>query len=584
MVCNYRRVKQNRNCLLPCFTHESAHKTSSRHKSGNSINTEQTINHNNISNNKPNVQLPCPIPSTPSSTSSSSAASSEKHANFYDIENIESKTNNNQSSNQIESTPCFGNSSMQNKTNKSHKVSRKKRLSKIFNNILNFNLNFIFNTNFKYILLAAFISYLAINLIVCILYSKVDLPFSSLLPSQSYLSKHMEYHQKYFSLGPVIMLNFIKPLNYNDNRTYSNMRSLIDDLKNVKGMTQFELSWLEETKAKQKEKSYYQEEKCKDIDSFDCFYDSLNEVLNFPQYYDDVNFATKNKTNSTNEKNFEITSSRVYIQFETFLGTMDELKLMNSLKSLAEEKYNMTKDKLILFSPVYLYLEQLDEINISFISIFILAFECIFLGGLVLIFDLKSVLILMLAASSLLLSIFSNVFIMGISLNVVTLFQFIMVPFFIFDFFYHTAYLFLFKNENSTKKKIIINNNNVSITSKSLIPEESSSNCSMSSLENKNNGLFKFFCGKRSSVESEKARILYLKFIFNNYTQTTCSYLIFNLFFSFFFMCFCSTYNFHTLFIILTSISLNLLIHLLLFYPVLLVQFGPCWSERKNLL
>ena len=434
-------------------------------------------------------------------------------------------------------------------------IKYSKQMVKILYNIFCFNSNILLETNFKYLLIVMFILFFFFNILVCVFYSKVDLPLNKLIPQESYLKHHMENHFKYFNLGPVLILNFIKPLYYKNNQTYFKIRSLLNDFKSLNGISKFEINWLEEAIKKSKTNAQYYPECQDNIYEIDCFHRSIREVLSEPQNWNDVNFFMNNYSNQSKE--LFINSHRIYLQIENFSGTVQDLKLMNSLKYLADKKYDFKRDDLIIFSVVFKYLEEMNEIIPSIFSFFLLTFECLFFIGLLLSFDLNSIFILVLIYVSTVFSIFSFTFIFDVTLNIVTLFQYIMVPSLVFEFFFHTPYLFLYKSVEITN---LNNLKNPYFTSKNgmHIPDTSS---------------------RVSFVKAGKYRIKYIKFVFNSFTKTSCSYLFYNLIFSFIFMCSCSTYSFHTFFIMLISTCFSIFIHLTFFYPVILFQFGTQWKK-----
>ena len=70
-----------------------------------------------------------------------------------------------------------------------------------------------------------------------------------------------------------------------------------------------------------------------------------------------------------------------------------------------------------------------------------------------------------------------------------------------------------------------------------------------------------------------------IKFLMKNCIDITFIYLFILSIISFIIMFNCVTYNFHSLFLILMITCVNILIHLCLFYPNLLILFGTCWKN-----
>jgi hypothetical protein len=119
---------------------------------------------------------------------------------------------------------------------------------------------------------------------------------------------------------------------------------------------------------------------------------------------------------------------------------------MHNMRWLAESRYHFARDEIMIFSTVNPYLEQLDEIGQSFLSIVILNVEAVVFIAFFLLFDLRSIFLLALALTSCFTSILASMVYLGLSLNIVTLGHFIMMPAFLCEFFLATSYLFVFKS------------------------------------------------------------------------------------------------------------------------------------------
>lgn len=484
---------------------------------------------------------------------------------ILNIDNLNESTNlgnNNRASNILNSKINF-------KNEKPESI----RKYKLINAILFNKTKYLFGKKIKYLLFALFVINLVFNFTYYVLNSNQKLPMKDLQPIESYLSKHLDYHYKYFELGPPVTINFIKPMNYWENQTYFKIRSFLNESKNLLGMTLTEINWIEETRMDiDKSINFYPE--CERPESAGCFYLAMQSVLSQDQNKDDVNFIIKNTSAPIDENNFVITSSRVYLQMKNFTGSTDDLNLMLQIKDLAEEKYNFGKDDLIIFSPIFIYLEQMNEIYPTFIAIFLISFECIFLGSFVLMFDLRTIFILIIVEISFFISILANMVMLEISLNIVTQMHLIMLPAFLFEFFYHKAYLFLFKVQSNKKLKFIRSLQSSVTTSSEFI------NFANGTIENKKffNLIPKFW---QSNKQLEKIKLKRLKFAFDKISTTSALFFLFIAIFSLNFMYYCTTYNFYTLYLLLLSICLNLFLHLSIFYPVILVLFGTCWINKK---
>ncbi len=449
--------------------------------------------------------------------------------------------------------------------------------------------------NYKYIVFFVFILYFTLNLVIIANNAKSDLPLIDLMPSESYLHEHMKNHEKHFALGPMLMVNFIKPLNYAHPETYDKIDSFIKDAQKINGITEFTLSWLLSTKKNQKVQM--DNELC--ATENECFFNGLAQTRGEDTYFDDVNLVENNRSF------IEISSSRMYLQMSKYTGSYDEVETWDNLQALAEEKYNFTKNDLFFFSSVYIFIEQLREIFPSVLSIFILSVECMFFGALVLVFDLKSIFIQLMIGSSLIVSIFSNLSLFGVSLNIATLFQLIMLPAFLFEFLFYTLYLFLYQTNSIESNHQFISENLHLITITNQIEEtkakkdifhgttsQNLSNCSAETssgisqvtpnsliTHDVNEELEKIVAFKPDWKETMKKNNI--KFLMNESTDISFIYLIIMFLFCLSLIKNCHTYNFHSLFLILAITCFNILVHLYFFYPNLLLLIGTVWRTSK---
>lgn len=466
------------------------------------------------------------------------------------------------------------------------------KLHKIFDNWSYYKFNFLYNTKFKYVITALFSAYMVANMFVCSYKLQINIPISDLLPTQSYLSKHMRYHLTDFELGPMIMLSFLKPItNFSNTQDFDRMQKFVSDVKQVKGVAGFELNWMTGFLQNKKDNANYFSG-C-ELDSF-----SLDLVKSQANYEDDAFYRVVNETknNLTNEV-VVLDKSRVYVQLEGFTGSVSELNVMEDINYLAFEIYKYPRDELIIFSSVYLFLEQLGEIFPAIISLVAILIEGIFIVSLLYIFDLKSIIIEIFLLISLILSIFSNLYIFGITLNIVTMFQMIMLPAFLIEFLSYTMHLFLYKSQSELRL-----NKGAKPATKPLIYNDSTKSASISSTES-----YEIYATKNDEIETtplseayttevnktpneqvklkapsiKEIRFKRLQFAFNNSINLTSLYLIFISAFSFTIMDQCSTYNFHTLSLFLLITCMNTFFHMHFFYPNLLNLFGTCWTNKR---
>ncbi|CAF0838566.1 unnamed protein product [Brachionus calyciflorus] len=390
----------------------------------------------------------------------------------------------------------------------------------------------------KILIISIFFLYTTFNTYNFFINSNSDVPLKNLIPNESFMKKFLKSHSEYFKLGPVVIFNFIKPFKYWNENVYFKIQNLLEDAKKINGINpDFELNWIKEAKNDLITlKDIYEE--CSDLHSLDCFLKSISSPLSLEQNEDDAYFKVNNisyryhnlkddflslDSFKPNEENFEISSSRVYLTMNKFDGTQEDLNLMKTLKNLAQQKHNFSNEDLIIYSYVFLYLDQIEEVFPSILSIIILSIELMSLTILIFLFNLKLFLIMFLITSSCLVSIVSNLITFGITLNIVSLMHSLFVPVIIFESFLCTNYAFLVEPNNFHYKRI---------------------------------------------------------------SDITSIYFFFISFLGLIFMITCNSYSFQVLFIVLMSTCTNLSIHLFLLYPILLsfIKAKPCEQTRNNVI
>jgi hypothetical protein len=159
----------------------------------------------------------------------------------------------------------------------------------------------------------------------------------------------------------------------------------------------------------------------------------------------------------------------------------------------------------------------------------------------------------------------ASMFLFDISLNVVTLLQFIMLPAILNEFFVYPTYLFLYISERKRRKihhfGLRMLRNIFTLSTKS---HTATGKISEQSVE--------------WNMPAPERVIARGNFSYSRSSRMSVKFLLCTLIFSVMFMAFCQTYNFSALFILLGSTFFNLIIHLYIFYPILLNYFGPNWS------
>jgi hypothetical protein len=214
-----------------------------------------------------------------------------------------------------------------------------------------------------------------------------------------------------------------------------------------------------------------------------------------------------------------LNANRLFLQFTDFDGSKLQLNAYKDVEYLAYNVYNYTRDELLVYTPIGPYLEQIDELKSSFLIICMLSVESLLIAQFFYIFDLRLVYISALINTSLFASIMSIMYLLNVTLNIVSLMHFLMIPAIMNEYFAYINYTY------------------------------------------KYNELF--FKHKQMNL---------IKFLFKNFINTSSIYLCFCLISSFL-LVFSQTFSFQVLFKIFISLFLNLILHLYLFYPLLLRCF-----------
>lgn len=435
--------------------------------------------------------------------------------------------------------------------------------------------NILFASKIKWIILVTFFVYASVNFMICIKYFKVDLPIIDLIPKESFLRQHMVNHMELFSIAPIIIITIFKPISYWKPETYEILNNLSDATMNYHMVdNRLKVFWLDDLYANAESKAAFFPS-CKAPIEYSCFFSTFRDnTLGFQFYEDDVsvNASVKKKNFVANESDpFDIYASRLYFQMKSFTGTQAESDMMHDLNYIANEyaqKLNLSSDSIITYSAVYIFLEQFEEVLASFITMIILNIEFIIFTAFFIIFDLRSLLILLTINISLITSIISNMFLINLSLNISTLYHFLILPALLSEFFLYTAYSFtvlngpkdgLSKNPSTSEMKSLVSGEN------SPLHGIESDNISMEPRD--------------IEINHSSDRLNRLRIIFDQYIVDSSIYLFNVAMVGFGFMIFCTTYNFNALFWLLMIFIFNILIHLFLFYPILLLFLGTCWKR-----
>ena len=108
-------------------------------------------------------------------------------------------------------------------------------------------IDMIIYSNIKYVIVIVFVAYFVFNATVLQVNYKANLSAADLIPRPSYLRKHLINHFQLFDIGPIIMIAFMKPIDYWNRTTFTAIRSLLDDIHSLKSVEpRFEMNWLQD--------------------------------------------------------------------------------------------------------------------------------------------------------------------------------------------------------------------------------------------------------------------------------------------------------------------------------------------------
>lgn len=168
----------------------------------------------------------------------------------------------------------------------------------------------------------------------------------------------MVNHQTLFNLGPVVTIAILKPLNYSDMSTVKKIGNFLDTEMSFSSVNdKLQVNWLEDLYTNIKDQGQFYE-RCRAPIQHECFQDTLQQtVVNFDFYQDDV-VASPIRNGSTD---IVITKARFYLFMKEFTGSMEESEHMHEMRRVADEnakQLNISTNDIIVYSPVYIYLEQ----------------------------------------------------------------------------------------------------------------------------------------------------------------------------------------------------------------------------------
>ncbi len=426
--------------------------------------------------------------------------------------------------------------------------------------------NFLFLSKIKRsFILACFFAYLAFNIVIICHKFTINLPIVDFIPTQSFLKEFMQKHMDLFNIGPIITIAFLKPVDYWEPAVFDSIKKFKTDAMSLPLMNkQLSISWLDDLSFNARANSDFFSI-CRPPLKLSCFEQTFTEtVTNFDFYKNDAILINHNDS-------FQITASRFYLSMGNFTGNLNERDLMHNLKQLSDNQaseLNLTSSDLIVYSPVYIYLEQLDELLHTFLSILVISIESFTIISFFFLLDLPSIFFIFLINLSLILSTVANLILMGFTLNIVTVYNFLLLPALLNEFLIYSSFLFL-ANKASKCIQMTVDGENKS----QIVSPYNESEMLVDDIELKSSGQSNELDTDFGGDERSKR----MHVVFDSCIIPSSSYVVNVVMFAFGFMYYCSTYSFSSLFLFLMSFSFNLTMHMLVFYPALLLRTGTIW-------
>lgn len=312
---------------------------------------------------------------------------------------------------------------------------------------------------------------------------------------------------------------FLKPLPYWKPATLYHISELVTDLMSEPNMNhKLILSWIEDVYSNIKLKSEFYKS-CQSPAQLTCFKETFAETVHFDFYHRDT---------SQSNAAFEITASRMYLSMQNFTGSLAERDLLLRLKSIATEhsaSLNLTASDIVIYSPVFPFLEQLDELVPSTVSILMLSLESIAFVSFFLLLDVRSVWLLFLMTGSLGICTIGGLSLYSISLNVSSLYHLLLLPGMLSEFMMTMGHVFLLAQGEEKNRR--------------------------------------------------------LKIVFDEVAKPTGEYVNIPVLLGFGLMRLCTTYSFNALSTLIMIFGINVWLHVLIFYPAVLMITGTCWWKKN---
>lgn len=292
----------------------------------------------------------------------------------------------------------------------------------------------VLKTPFKIGIIFIFIAYLAVAIYGCI-NLKQGLVFTQLVAEDSYYYKFSDWDERYFKRQTPVSFVIPKPYTYSDRNTHVLIEDLIFSAQSNDYFDKsFEVNWLKIYKAT----SYYQDTSEKDF------------IEGFKRFIKDPKYAMFENDVIIDDKNSEITTSRVYVISADMKDSQAEGKMMLESRIIADA----AEIDCFAFSPYFVPYEQyvailgqtLQTVGIALAAVFVVT--CIFMPHPVLIVFVT------LAVTMIMIGVFGYLIFLDVALSSITMIHLIMSIGFSVDFTAHICHGYMISRGESRDLRV----------------------------------------------------------------------------------------------------------------------------------
>jgi predicted RND superfamily exporter protein len=270
---------------------------------------------------------------------------------------------------------------------------------------------------------------------------KEGINLADLVADDSYYHEYISESARLTDLSPIVMFVIDEPLDYNNISIRKRLNNIINDAMRIEGVKKgFVLNWLEIFKNRRI--NYKQNQSV-----------ALDELKSFPPFMNDLIFTEVNKNayeaNQPPQREFEISASRFFIQYDRLHFSSKDAKPMNQLRELCKQ----SGLPIYAYSIVFKFYEQFEQTLPNIIQAFIIAIEAMYLIALMFIPDLVSVFCIIFSMGSIMIGLVGLMNVWGLTLSSITMIELVMSIGFCVDFSAHITHAFLNNSGKGSRSK-----------------------------------------------------------------------------------------------------------------------------------